>query len=328
MPPVLTLICPTLPAQLKGLHARGESLSSWPALQRWLERGTAHAVGGTLDNPLEPWQFQLLTALDLDPRDAAYASAPLSWMGEGGGYREGVCLHADPVHLVAGMDHVQLAGVVALSLEESQAMFLRLAALNSAEAEFCMSEHGKWYVWIQRALQVETHSLMHAASSRLDDAMPSGRDGRVLRALMSEVQMSLHDDPLNVLRERRQLLSANAVWLWGQGAVAAEMPRHLPLICADEVYARGLARLHRSQWQPLCANGVELIRGLQQDTVAVASSAELHDFEHRWIAPLMSERQNNNVDCRLILPGWSIRPPGNSWFGWLQRHRPFEEFLN
>jgi hypothetical protein len=225
------------------------------------------------------------------------------------------------------MDHVQLIGDVALSREESQAVYPCVAALNTMDCEFTVSAQGNWYWWTRRALRVQTVSPLRAAESRLDQAMPEGEDGRALRALMSEVQMALHDHPVNRARERRQLLSANAVWLWGQGAVVEEAPRALPRIRADHAYARGLARLHGSPWEPLCANGVELSRGLQQDTVAVVSFADLNELEHRWIAPLVHEC-HGNIDCRLLLPGWNIRAPRNAWINWLQRRRPFEGFLH
>jgi hypothetical protein len=328
MPPVLTLICPNLPAQLQALRARNDALSSWPSLGRLLERGSARAGECTHGTHLEQWQFQLLAAVGLDANQPAYASAPVSWLADGGSRREGVCLHADPVHLVAGMDHVQLTSTVALSVEESQAMFQRVAQLSTADAEFSISAQGNWYLWGRRELHVETRSPQRAAQSRLDDAMPTGPDGRVLRALMSEVQMTLHDHPVNRARERRQLLSANAIWLWGQGMATDIVRRSLPAICADYPYARGLACLHEAAWQPLAANGVELLRGLQQDTVVIVSSADLHELEHQWIAPLMNERKNYNVECNLLLPGWSIRMPRSGWLGSLQRRRSFEEFLN
>jgi hypothetical protein len=327
MPPVLTLICPTLFAELNGIHARGEALSPWPGLQRWLERGTARAIDRTTDTRLESWQFQLLDTLGLNSNHEAYASAPVSWLGEGCAYRNGTCFHAQPVHLVAGMNHVQLVDQVALSCEESQAVYPCVAALNTSDSEFTMSAQGRWYWWTQHALCVETVSPLHAAESRLDEAMPSGQDGRALRALMSEVQMALHDHPVNRARERRERLPANAVWLWGQGSMVEEAPRILPRIRADDVYARGLARLHGSPWEPLCANGVELSRGLQQDTIAVVGFADLNELEHRWIAPLMNERHDNTV-CKLLLPGWNIRAPRNSWTSRLQRRRAFEGFLH
>lgn len=327
MPHVLTLICPELPAHLKQLHATGESLASWPFLQRWLERGSLRASQYPSNTHLEPWQFLLLGALDLDANATAYASAPVTWLGEGGAHREGLCLHADPVHMVAGMDHVQLASTVRLSAEESAALCAHLLQLNTADLEFASTTQGNWYLWSKRMLRVSTHSPQHAANSRLDDSMPTGSDGRVLRALMSEVQMALHDHAINRVRERRRELAANALWLWGQGEITNVPPRALPEIRADQPYARGLAQLHRSEWQFLTTNGVELTRGLQQDTVAVVSSDTLHELEHRWIGPLMNER-NNNIECKLLLPGWTVSAPGNALLRWLQRRRSFEELLH
>jgi hypothetical protein len=50
------------------------------------------------------------------------------------------------------------------------------------------------------------------------DSMPAGRDGARIRSLMNEIQMLLHEHPVNARRERARQLPVNGWWLWGFGA--------------------------------------------------------------------------------------------------------------
>jgi len=54
------------------------------------------------------------------------------------------------------------------------------------------------------------------------DFMPAGRDGARIRSLMNEIQMLLHEHPVNQGRERARLLPVNGWWLWGFGDASAD----------------------------------------------------------------------------------------------------------
>ena len=52
----------------------------------------------------------------------------------------------------------------------------------------------------ERALDVRTVTPETAAAIPLEQAMPQGRDAPALRRLMTELQMLLHEHPVNVER--------------------------------------------------------------------------------------------------------------------------------
>jgi hypothetical protein len=54
------------------------------------------------------------------------------------------------------------------------------------------------------------------------DSMPAGRDGARIRSLMNEIQMLLHEHPVNRRRERARQLPVNGWWLWGFGDAPAD----------------------------------------------------------------------------------------------------------
>ena len=59
------------------------------------------------------------------------------------------------------------------------------------------------------------------------------------QAVVSEVQLTLHDWSVNQRREDQDLRAFTSLWIWG-GGVAAEMsPRELPPLFADDAVLRG-----------------------------------------------------------------------------------------
>ena len=68
----------------------------------------------------------------------------------------------------------------------------------------------------------------------LEGAMPTGPDARALRRLMAELQMLLHEHPVNQRRARAGAPEVNAIWLHGLGSVAHVQNVELPQAFGDE----------------------------------------------------------------------------------------------
>jgi hypothetical protein len=78
----------------------------------------------------------------------------------------------------------------------------------------------RWLIGFAHSLDVQTRQPNLAAE--LESAMPAGVDAKEMRRLMTELQMVLHEHPVNVRRSHAGLPAANAVWVWGGGSVIAE----------------------------------------------------------------------------------------------------------
>ncbi|RPH53100.1 MAG: hypothetical protein EHM84_04500, partial [Lysobacterales bacterium] len=78
---------------------------------------------------------------------------------------------------------------------------------------------GAWLLRSERLLEVETATPAAVVIRGIDAAMPKGRDAAALRRLLTELQMLLHEHPVNLARARRSAPAVNAVWLHGVGAV-------------------------------------------------------------------------------------------------------------
>jgi hypothetical protein len=163
----------------------------------------------------------------------------------------------------------------------------------------------------ENILDVVTCSPDAAAARELPLAMPQGSDAGVLRRLMTEIQMLLHDHPVNEVRARRNLPAINAGWLWGTGPASARtVTQMLPPAFADDLYLRGIYSLHGQSCAPVPANCEALLADLArvQRAVAVAAVADSSALESKWLQPLaaaLATRRLTQLD--LVLDDWHLQ---------------------
>ena len=102
----------------------------------------------------------------------------------------------------------------------------------------------RWYVTLDAPARITTTSLSCAAGAGVSPAMPRGPDASRWHRWMNEVQMALHECPVNVERERRGAAPINSVWPWGAGSLPPAPEAPVPLVQAwsDDVLVRSLAR--------------------------------------------------------------------------------------
>ena len=154
-------------------------------------------------------------------------------------------VRADPVHLRVDTTHARLFGAWALDLraEESAALIERLNELYAGDGlVFEAPAPDRWYIACPRPSDLRAVTPDRVAGRNVDAFMPTGSDARAWRAWLNEVQMLLHDAPVNADRERRGALPVNSVWLWGGGQCPA-VSDGPDRVYADEPVAVGLARL-------------------------------------------------------------------------------------
>jgi hypothetical protein len=283
----LTLIVPDIrldPAEIVGARE-----DAWPRLARLAGRGSVARPRATV-RALRPWQAQLLRALSLDDSAARHASAPLSRLGAEPAPTPRFWMHAEPVHLAAGLDRltlVPLAGEGATT--ESERVQLRDALQpHLRSCGLALHEAGEaWFVAAEEPLRVET-ACPEAAGEDLDDALPRGPDAAVLRRTMTELQMLLHEHPVNIARAGRHLPAVNCLWFWGNGTVETAPAQALPGGFGDDAYLRGLYRLYGASCRPAVGNVDELLAQVppRASAVCVPRASSIDAIEEQWIAPL------------------------------------------
>jgi len=206
-----------------------------PAARRLLARADR------VPTPETRYPARLLARAGLDP-DAA---APVAALGDGidaGAY----CLRFDPVALRADMTSLMVLDARAFDLDETEAraLFDTVAALaGGAGLDLAYAAPSRWYARASEPLDVTCVSLADAAGLMAHKVLPSGSDARAVKTLMNEIQMALHDHPVNEARSARGALPVNSVWPWGGGdrvgtpVIGASTMRALP----EDALARGIA---------------------------------------------------------------------------------------
>jgi hypothetical protein len=136
-------------------------------------------------------------------------------------------LNADPAWAQPDMTGVRLlaCGSIPLALDEAQA-FAQVLQPAFAEAglrlEISAPDH--WQLRLPPDMHVPDFAAPEQALGEdLYQHLPQGAEGRAWRVLLNEVQVLLHQHPLNAARQARGLAPVNSVWLWGAGRLPKQL---------------------------------------------------------------------------------------------------------
>ena len=162
---------------------------------------------------------------------------------EGSGLR----LRADPVHLRADIADLVLfdAAEIVVAPGEAEALARTVNDALGPHGPCIDAAHPhRWYVALDAPARIETTPLSRAAGAPVSEALPRGPDAARWHRWMNEVQMALHECPVNVERERRGAAPVNSVWVWGAGDLPPAGGASAPFarVWTDDALLQGLAR--------------------------------------------------------------------------------------
>src|SRR3569832_1817754 len=205
-----------------------------PALPTLLARGTRQS------SPTEEMEAVLCEALDI-ARQQDWQVAPISHEADDSVAGAAYWLRADPVHLRVMRDRIVLADSDTLELTQPEADALTAAIGQHFGAGLSpIACHPKrWYLRLDAAPRLTTHARSVAVGCDIDPLLPHNDDAMQFRTWLNEVQMLLHDHPVNLAREARGALPINALWLWGGGPLPVA-PTSTALLYARNADAHAL----------------------------------------------------------------------------------------
>lgn len=261
-----------------------------------------------------------LLAAHFDAGTAALPAGALLRQWYAGDAGDAVWLAADPAWAQPDMNGVRLmaCGQLGLNPEEADALAQAVRpALDEAGLQLATGAPDHWQLRLPPALALpELHTPEQALGEDLYPHLPQGAEGRRWRALFNEIQVLLHQHPLNAQRVARGQMPVNCLWLWGAGRLPSEVRSPLagvvgndPLLCALAARA-GLARQPRAP-----ERAADVGAGWLIDLADVAAA----DIERHWWPALagLARRQ----PLRLAFAGgerWLHRP----WHRWRFWRRP------
>ena len=208
-----TLALPMLERLLAGWRVAQRDAGDDDSLSMPHERAWAAALGWRAAEGALPWatRHAALDGLDLGA----------STWGE-----------LTPVHWRIGSDGVHLVDPAALALSEPESRALLAAVLPLFAGEGYTLLWGaplRWYAAHPSLQGLATASIERAIGRNIERWLPRDAAGKGLRRLQNEVQMLLHDHPLNHARESAGALPVNSFWLSGCGARQPELANAVQL---------------------------------------------------------------------------------------------------
>jgi hypothetical protein len=200
-----------------------------PALETVLTRGSRQAFSD------EGSEAAVCQTLGIEQQQD-WPLAPVTLQADGGDPGTDYWLRADPVHLGVMRDRIVLADSQALELDQAEADALAASIHGHFGDSFSplALQPRRWYLNLPQAPQISTTPLTCATGRDIDPLLPRGHDASRFRALLNELQMLLHDHPVNLLREARGQLPVNSLWLWGGGVLPEVRPPGTLKVATDD----------------------------------------------------------------------------------------------
>jgi hypothetical protein len=156
-------------------------------------------------------------------------------------------LRADPAFVMADAVTLRLLahGKMDLSASEVDGFAQALKPLfDGSGFSFEATLPDRWY--LRGPLDAKLPKFSSPEDALGDDLaqhLPEGDNARYWRGLLNEVQMTLHDHPLNVARVRRGLPPVNSLWMWGGGVLPKHVSSQFDAVYSDDEVVVALAQL-------------------------------------------------------------------------------------
>ena len=195
----------------------------------------------------------------------AALTAATSLLGDGGTPGNATWLRADPVQLTVDRDALVLADASVFSITADEAASLaQTVNVHFAPAlAFDVVAPLRWYARLNDASSATTihwTPVREARGEAIQRNLPQGADAMRWNAITNEVQMLLHEHPVNTAREARGEPLINSLWFWGAGRIASPEARVFDQTHANDPVIRGLVQSAGGSASALPANAHEWLR--------------------------------------------------------------------
>jgi hypothetical protein len=236
---------------------------------------------------------------DFPPAAAATARIDLETVSD-------ALVRLDPVHVRADPTRLLLfdAAHFELVAEEADGLIALLARELPALGVVRGADPKRWYARADAVAGCYGLSPREMAGRALSRDLPARGDQRAMQRLLTEVQMVLHETPLNQAREKRGQPPINGLWPWGGGALGLA-PGTLKSAFGDDVLLAGLAQAAGVAWSPALDPDAAIAAAKRGDAIVVSGApfgtargdAAHCDLENVWCPKLASALKRGAIDA-------------------------------
>jgi hypothetical protein len=295
----------------------------------------------TLEAGWRAWLARWLGRDDL--AGAAPASIAAAALADGAGADEmalsSTAWIATPVHLIAGLTslHLDRRSILRLSQADLESLggdFQRV--FEGSEIALKPMGSGDFLISDLSASRAATTEPARALASGLGESLPKGADAQVLKRFGAELEMWLHEHPVNEARRVRGEPPVSALWLWGGGGseTAADLASRISphslatgVVSSDDshdaqtdiafgsdAYLAGLWHLHGGHSRPLPDQLAEVFsyprahRAVLVAEVGPMLHANSHwtvfealaELDRRFVSPALAALRRGEVECVVL----------------------------
>ena len=284
------------------------------ALDRLLSRSCVQvSPGNTLDKTL-------CHCFGMDATQQALPVAALTLLADSGEAAHGYILRADPVHLRADQSCLRLfdSHTFPVTQEEADTLAAAIAQFYSHLGwQLQALRPQRWYLTLPEVPAISTRNVMQVAGQDIDPCLPQGRDAADWHAIMNEVQMLLHNHPVNAAREQRGEPAINSLWFWGGGELPTAVHTDVARLASDYPLAMGLAQQAGIERMDVPADsaglfdfivpGLSLLVTDELERPAQYGEVDrwlerLLQLEQHWFAPLLKALKQGELASLSIYP--------------------------
>lgn len=311
--PSLTFLLPGLTGPFPGLPK--DAVPRLPSLETLLAKARKRRTG------YRTFYQQLcgLFGIERQPgRDLPIA--PLSRLVDDTERPEGIWMRADPVHLRAGLNDLMLIDTTDITLSQHDAILLGTTLHEIFDGlgwalEIPMAK--RWYLRLDKYPDAETTEISEVRGMDVQHLMPRGGDRPRLERIMTEVQMTLHNNQHNLEREWRGEPVLNSLWFWGCGRLPDRLDTPWTKVISDDPVAGGLATLSGIAFASLAEGPESLLENAEgfddilivKDDLLVHTSYQdfvswdkaMHELEDEWFTPVLNALKQGDLDRVIII---------------------------
>jgi hypothetical protein len=272
--------------------------SSVPALEFVLRRG--HATAAPCSGSIA-WLCQ---RFGLTPSGNC-PLAPILAQSAHLGLEHSQWLCADPIHVDVHPQQVSVARGADLELTTDESLWM-VQALDrhfaSRGVRVAPFDPTRWLINAPALTRLDT--APPDSEDRLLRVMVSGEDTGRWNAFLTEVQMLLHDHPVNAARASRGALPVNSLYLWGAGIVASTRAVDT-LAASDDPLTLALIRTAHLELHRDVPAALDRASGMPAASVlAVPASGErarahqdtIRAVDQHWLAPALQMLEDRRLD--------------------------------
>jgi hypothetical protein len=328
----LRLALPWLEAVLGAAAAEGRAPVRAPAAEWLASRGTARAATD------RSWREWLMAGTDAGAALLQqFPAGPSLRALHAAGAVAGAWACARPVHLLTAIDHLQLApGGVDITEAESALLLRDLNRhLEGRGLRFHVEGPADdWLLECQDPIDCRSFPPDEAEGRNLRELMPRGPDGARVCSFMNEIQMLLHEHPVNVERAALRRPVINSLWIWGFGQAREAKAIELPALYTDDEWLSGIWRLHGAAGRSLeefaagdPGSAGDVLVAWSRTPRGIADEA-LADADRRCFAPSLAALRSGAVRAVDVLTGErAFEADSRARLRFWRRERPLAEAI-